>query len=118
MATLLTADGRKVVVRLDDGGLLERLHAAECAERELARQVDLSVNPAWVESTRDGRPLLRAEMALRRSTLNRRASLRLLARHPLAPLRGSAEIYRKALKLWMDHAPLYRHSSTAKSMLT
>ena len=68
--------------------------------------------------TRDGRSLLRAEMTLRRSALNRSASLRLLARHPLAPLRGSAEIYRKALKLWMDHAPLYRHSSRAKTKLT
>ena len=68
--------------------------------------------------TRNGQPMLRAEMALRRSALDRRTSLRLLARHPLAPLRGSAEIYRKALKLWMDHAPLSRHSSRAKTMLT
>ncbi len=68
--------------------------------------------------TRDGRPLLRAEMTLRRAALDRRGSLRLLARHPLAPLRGSAEIYRKALKLWMDHAPLYRHSKKAKIVRT
>ena len=68
--------------------------------------------------TRDGRPLLRAEMTLRRAALDRRGSLRLLARHPLAPLRGSAEIYRKALKLWMDHAPLYRHPKKAKIVRT
>ncbi|MEO6469226.1 MAG: DUF1365 domain-containing protein [Acidimicrobiia bacterium] len=75
--------------------------------------IDLSITV-----TRDARPLLRAELTLRRSVLNRSASLRLIARHPLAPLRGSAEIYRKALKLWMDHAPLYRHSKPAKTMLT
>ena len=68
--------------------------------------------------TRDGRPLLRAEMTLRRAALDRRGSLRLLARHPLAPLRGSAEIYRKALKLWMDHAPFYRHPKKAKIVRT
>ncbi len=75
--------------------------------------LDLSIVVA-----RDGRPLLRVEMTLRRSALDRRASLRLLARHPLAPLRGSAEIYRKALKLWTDHAPLYRHSSKETTVLT
>lgn len=68
--------------------------------------------------TQDGRPLLRAEMTLRRAALDRRGSLRLLARHPLAPLRGSAEIYRKALKLWMDHAPFYRHPKKAKIVRT
>ena len=76
---------------------------------------DLGVS---IAVTRDGRPLLRAEMALRRSTLDRRAAVRLLARHPMAPLRGSAAIYRKALKLWMDHAPLYRHSSKTATVLT
>ena len=76
---------------------------------------DLGVS---IAVTRDGRPLLRAEMALRRSTLDRRAAVRLLARHPMAPLRGSVAIYRKALKLWMDHAPLYRHSSKTATVLT
>lgn len=66
--------------------------------------------------TREGRPLLRAELALHRSPLDRRSSIRLLARHPLAPLRGSLEIYRKALKLWMDHAPLSRHSKLASTV--
>ena len=88
--------------------------------------MDLDYRVSWTEPgpdldlaivvTREGRPLLRAELALHRSPLDRRSSLRLLARHPLAPLRGSLEIYRKALKLWMDHAPLSRHSKPATTV--
>lgn len=59
---------------------------------------------------RAGDPVFAAGLALRRSELTRRSALQLLVRYPLAPLRGSFEIYRKALKLWMDRAPLFRHT--------
>lgn len=59
---------------------------------------------------RAGAPVFAAGLALRRSELTRRSALALLVRYPLAPLRGSLEIYRKALRLWMDRAPLFRHA--------
>lgn len=67
VASLTTADGRgPVVLTLADRGLVARLHAAECAERALAEQVELSVDPGWTQGVRDGRPALTGTLRLRR----------------------------------------------------
>ncbi len=58
---------------------------------------------------RDGAPVFAAGLAMRRRELTSRTALTLLVRYPMAPLRGSLAIYRKALKLWLDRAPLFRH---------
>ncbi len=58
---------------------------------------------------RDGVPLFAAALALVRTELTRRRAVELLVRYPVAPLRASVAIYRKALKSWMDRVPWYRH---------
>jgi len=62
-----------------------------------------------IEVTRGGTPVFEADLALRRSVLDRRGALAVLARHPLMPLRVSAGIYRQALRLVLARIPVYRH---------
>ena len=47
VATLTTSRGSRSLT-LSDGGLLARLHAAECTERALAAAVTVSVDPSVV----------------------------------------------------------------------
>jgi uncharacterized protein len=50
-----------------------------------------------------------AGLALRRSVLDRQRAATVLVRYPLAPMRVSVAIYRKALALFLRRVPLYPH---------
>jgi DUF1365 family protein len=62
-----------------------------------------------IQVTRGGSPVFEADLALRRSPLDRRNAIRVLARRPFMPFRVSAGIYQQALRLFIRRAPLYRH---------
>ncbi len=65
-AVLGLADGADLTLPLTDDGLLARLHGAECAERAILAQVDLTVGDTWSESTHRGRPSLRGTVRITR----------------------------------------------------
>lgn len=65
-AVLVLAGGRELVVPLADRGLVARLHAAECADRALAAQVALDVDPVLTAGVVEGRPSLRVVLRLTR----------------------------------------------------
>lgn len=64
----------------------------------------LDINVARGDTT-----LFSAGLALRRAVLDRRRAVAVLVRYPLAPLRVSLAIYRKALAVLFARVPLYRH---------
>jgi hypothetical protein len=86
VAVLTTPAGR-VRLALDDGGLVARLHKAQCAEQELARAVGLSVGASWVESERDGRPVLRGTLVVTRRERGRRVVVTGLGAHIVLTVR-------------------------------
>ncbi len=62
-----------------------------------------------IEVERAGRPIFESDLALRRTTLDRRSAIGFLVRHPVMPLRGWVSIYRQALRLFVARVPLYLH---------
>ncbi len=64
-----------------------------------------------IEVERDHTPVFDAELALRRTTINRGRAVTVLARYPMLPLRVSAGIYAKAARLLRAGVPVYRHPS-------
>ena len=62
-----------------------------------------------IEVQRDHTPLFDAELALRRTTINRWRAVTVLARYPLLPLRVSAGIYAQAARLFARRVPIFRH---------
>jgi len=66
-----------------------------------------------IEVMRNGTTVFSAGLALRRSVLDRRRAVGVLLRHPVAPLRVSLAIYRRALALFLARVPLYRHPAEA-----
>ena len=58
---------------------------------------------------REGKTVFSANLALRRSVLDRRRAVGVLVRHPALPLRVSFAIYRKAVALFLARVPLYGH---------
>ena len=64
-----------------------------------------------IEVERDHTPVFDAELALRRTTINRGRAVTVLARYPMLPLRVSAGIYAKAARLFARGVPVYRHPS-------
>jgi DUF1365 family protein len=64
-----------------------------------------------IEVERDHAPVFDAELALRRTTIDRGRAITLLARYPMLPLRVSAGIYAKAARLFARGIPVYRHPS-------
>jgi uncharacterized protein len=64
-----------------------------------------------IEVVHDGAVVFSAALALHRVVLDKRAAVTVLARYPLAPLRVSLAIYRRAFSLLLARVPLYRHSS-------
>ena len=64
-----------------------------------------------IEVERDHTPVFDAELALRRTTIDRRRAVTVLARYPMLPLRVSAGIYAKAARLFARGVPVYRHPS-------
>jgi DUF1365 family protein len=64
-----------------------------------------------IEVERDHTPVFDAELALRRTTINRRRAVTVLARHPMLPLRVSAGIYAHAARLFARGIPVYPNPS-------
>ncbi len=62
-----------------------------------------------IEVRRNDSPIFEANLALRRSTVDRRHAIGVLARYPLMPLRVSAGIYRQAVRLFLGRVTRYRH---------
>jgi DUF1365 family protein len=62
-----------------------------------------------IEVTRESAPVFEADLILRRATLDRWTAAHVLLRRPLMPLRVSAAIYRRALRLLLERVPRYRH---------
>lgn len=62
-----------------------------------------------IEVEREGTPVLDAELALRRTRVNRRRAVTILARYPMLPLRVSAAIYARAVRLFARGLPVYQH---------
>jgi len=58
---------REVTVPLEDGGLVARLHAADCADQDLRTQADVTVAEVG-RTLADGRPALRVTVRLSRLT--------------------------------------------------
>ena len=58
-----------------------------------------------IEVERDHTPVFDAELALRRTTINRGRAVTVLARYPMLPLRVSAGIYAKAARLFARGFP-------------
>ena len=58
-----------------------------------------------IEVERDHTPVFDAELALRRTTIDRRRAVTVLARYPMLPLRVSAGIYAKAARLFAAGFP-------------
>lgn len=86
-ATLGTAEGAAVRLELEDRGLVERLHTAQCADEQLARQVALSVDGTWTEVQRDGRPLLQGSLVLARQEQDQRVTVTDLGAHIVLTVR-------------------------------
>ncbi len=64
-----------------------------------------------IEVERDHTPVFDAELALRRTAIDHRRAVTVLARYPMLPLRVSAGIYAKAARLFARGVPVYRHPS-------
>lgn len=64
-----------------------------------------------VEVERTGSRIFEADLALRRTTLDRCSAIGFLVHFPLMPLRGWVSIYREALRLFVTRVPLYRHGA-------
>lgn len=77
-AVLQASDGasmREILLPLTDAGLLKRLHASECSDRELAAAVEVSVNPQFTPALRKGRPALLGTLRLRRRVDGKQVSI-------------------------------------------
>ena len=64
---------------------------------------------AFVDLTREGRPLLQARLILRPEPLTDRAIARALLRYPLMTLKVVAAIHFEALRLWRKGARVFPH---------
>jgi hypothetical protein len=62
-----------------------------------------------IEVERAGSRIFEADLALRRTALDRRRAIWFPLRHPGTPLRGWLAIYREALRLFVRRVPSYRH---------
>lgn len=86
-AALRTADGRVLRLELEDRGLVERLHTAQCADQQLASQVALSVDATWTEVQRDGRPTLQGTLVMTRREPGQRVVVTDLGAHIVLTVR-------------------------------
>ena len=64
-----------------------------------------------IEVERDHTPVFDADLALRRTTVDRGRAVTVLARYPMLPLRVSAGIYAEARAPLRRGVPVYRHPS-------
>ncbi len=62
-----------------------------------------------IDVVRGGTPLFSAALAMRRAVLSPLDAVTILVRYPLAPLRVSLGIYRRALTLLATRVPVHRH---------
>ena len=74
-ATVTTVERGDVVLPLDDGGLVARLHEAECSEQALLAAVEVTVAGTLVETVEDGRPVLTGALRLQRRQAGERVVL-------------------------------------------
>ena len=75
VAVLATDELGDLRLDLDDGGLVARLHEAECVEQALREAVDLAVSPELVETVVDGVPTLTGALLLTRRVTGERVVL-------------------------------------------
>ncbi len=68
-----------------------------------------------MESRKDGRTVLDATLALRRSPLDARSLSRVFVRHPLIPFKVTAAIYWQALRLWWKRCPFVPHPHRSRA---
>jgi uncharacterized protein len=64
-----------------------------------------------IEVEREQSPVFDAELALRRTPIDRVRAATVLARYPMLPLRVSAGIYANAARLFTRGVPVHRHPS-------
>jgi hypothetical protein len=67
-----------------------------------------------IEVERAGVPVFEADLELRRTPLNRRSAVAILARYPLMPLRVSVSIYREAVRLALARVRIHRHPGRSR----